>query len=143
MAIREQPHYEIAPSELAAWTERHGINTWWAVDGDVYLSSRVPTPCRGDELAAVLRRANRPLLVATHDITANGQIITRNDLDRIADNLGNIYSIDPALPIPSWANDRCFWLCWKGDDAEWLLTEDSAATEAFRDVITQPLITNP
>jgi hypothetical protein len=139
MSIQDQPHYEIASSELATWIEQHGINTWWAIDGDVYLSSRVPTPCRGDELANVLRRINRHLLVQTRDTTANGQIVTRNDLDRVADHLGNIYPIDPSLPKPTWANDRCFWLCWKGDENEWLLTEDSAATEAFRDVITQPL----
>ncbi len=114
MAIREQPHYEIAPSELAAWTERHGINTWWAVDGDVYLSSRVPTPCRGDELAAVLRRANRPLLVATHEPQANGQVIGPEKLDELAEPLDvSTCPIQPTHPRPKWADDRCLWLCWK------------------------------
>jgi hypothetical protein len=139
MAIRDQWHYEIDASELASWIEKQGANTWWAVDGDTYLASRVPTPCRGDELATVLRRSGRPLLVSTCEKNANGQLITCNELDRIANTLGNIYSIDPSIANPEWASDRCFWLSWKGDDAEWLLTYDSAATEAFRDVITHPL----
>jgi hypothetical protein len=142
MPIHEQPHYEVAPSELASWIEQHGVNTWWAIDGDTYLSSRVPTPCRGDELATVLRRTSRHLLVSARDASANGQSITRGDLDRVVDHLGNIYPTDPSLPKPDWSKDRCFWLCWKGEEVEWLLAEDSVATEAFRDVITQPL-TNP
>jgi hypothetical protein len=139
MSIRERPHYEIATSELADWIEQQGFNTWWAIDGDTFLSSRVPTPCRGDELAAILRRASRYLLISTRDASANGQTITRRDLDRVVDHLGNLYPVAPSLPKPDWAKDRCFWLCWKGEEIEWLLTEDSAATEAFRDVITQPL----
>src|SRR5580692_8967189 len=140
MAIQQQPHYVIAASELAVWVEQQGDNTWWAIDGDTYLSSRVPTPCRGDELANVLRRSKRDLLILSRESTGNGQTITHNDLDRVVDHLGNnIHLIDPSLPKPSWANDRCFWLCWKGEKTEWLLTEDSAATEAFRDVITHPL----
>jgi hypothetical protein len=140
MAIQEQPHYIIAASELAAWIEHQGVNTWWAIDGDTYLSSRVPTPCRGDELANVLRRSNRSLLIQSRESTANGQTITQKDLDRVADHLGNnIHVIDPSFPKPSWANDRCFWLCWNDEKSEWLLAEDSIATEAFRDVITQPL----
>lgn len=140
MSIREQPHYELPSSELAAWVEQQGPTIWWAVDGDPYLSSRVSTPCRGDELAAVLRRVNRPMLVAARDSSATGQPITRHDLDGVVDRIGNsIHPINPALPKPKWADDRCFWMCWKGETAEWLLTEDSEATRAFRDVVTEPL----
>ena len=56
MSIHEQTHYEIATSELANWITHHGSNLWWEIDENSYFSSQVPTPCRGEELANVLRR---------------------------------------------------------------------------------------
>lgn len=140
MSIREKPHYNLSTTELAAWVEQQGPNTWWSIDGDTYLTSRVSSPCRGDELAAVLRRVNRQLLVSTRDPGAAGQQITSHDLDRVADRVGNsIHQINPGLPKPAWADDRCFTLCWTGETEDWFLMEDSETTRAFKDVVTEPL----
>jgi hypothetical protein len=140
--IHEQPHYEVSSAELATWVEQQGANTWWSIGEDRYLSSRLSAQCRGDELANVLRRANRTLLV--HDPLlrpdARGQTVTATDINSLT------IRTDPAIfesvgqPVPGWANDRYLWLCWSGERNEWTLTEDSEATRAFRDVITEPLI---
>jgi hypothetical protein len=141
MSIADESHYQISTSELAAWVEQQGPDQWWSVDGDSYLASRVPFPCRADELVAVLRRTDRELLVhdSQHRPDARGQAVTASDLDSLTRRL------DPAIheafeqPAPKWASDRYLWLCWKGDPTEWTLTEDSGATEAFRGVETRPL----
>jgi hypothetical protein len=141
--IHEQPHYEVSSAELATWVEQQGANTWWSIGEDRYLSSRLSAECLGDDLAAVLRRTNRTLLV--HDPRlrpdARGQTVTARDIDSLTART------DPAIfhatgqPVPGWANDRYLWLCWKGEQNAWTLTEDSEATQAFRDVITERIIT--
>ena len=140
-AIHEQPHYELASSELATWIEQQGAEKWWAVDGDPYLSSRLPGACRADEVAAVLRRANRPLLVGDPQLRsdARGQTVTAKELTSLTRRGDSAVFDALSLPVPRWNDDRHFWLCWKGEANEWLLMEDSGATEAFRDVITEPL----
>jgi hypothetical protein len=93
-------------------------------------------------LAAVLRRANRTLLVRDPLLRpdAKGQTVTSKEINSLTDKT------DPALfeavgqPIPAWAHDRYLWLCWKGEQNEWTLTQDSEATRAFRDVITESVI---
>ncbi|MDB5305840.1 MAG: hypothetical protein JWO38_42 [Gemmataceae bacterium] len=141
MSIQDQPHYELPSTELAMWVERRGPNQWWMVDGDRYLGGRVPGPCRADELAAVLRRVNRVLLVADRQNRpdATGQPITADQIDSVVYRLADIMGLAPGQPEPPWANDLCLRLCWKGEPDEWLLMEDSVATEAFRDVIIEPI----
>jgi hypothetical protein len=107
------------------------------IDGDSYLTSRVAMPCRAEDLARILRRTDRSLLVAARDPQAHGQKIGSDKLDELADRLGNnIFQIDPARAKPSWADDQCLWLCWKDGGDEWMLAEDSQATAAFKDVRT-------
>lgn len=141
MSISNGPHYELSSTELAKWVERQGAGKWWAIDGDPYLNSRVPTPCRWDELASVLRRVNRTLLVADPQMRAEatGQPVTANDVDSLTQRLDPAVHEALKVPRPAWADDRSLWVCWKGAANEWTLTEDSAATEAFQDVETQPL----
>jgi hypothetical protein len=33
MSLRDEPHYRISSSELAAWLEAQGTDRWWSVDG--------------------------------------------------------------------------------------------------------------
>ena len=104
--IHEQPHYEVSSAELATWVEQQGTNTWWAIGDDRYLSSRLSAQCRGDDLAAVLRRANRTLLV--HDPLlrpdARGQTITANDIDSLTTRTDPSHLSNPsANPCPGWA----------------------------------------
>jgi hypothetical protein len=140
-SIADQPHYELPSAELAAWVERRGPGQWWVVDGDRYLGSRVPMPCRGDELAAALRRANRPLLVHDPKLRpdAKGQPVTASEIDSLTAKTNPAWFEETGQPVPTWANDRYLWLCWKGDPSEWTLTEDSEATAAFKDVQTEPI----
>jgi hypothetical protein len=140
MLIQDGPHYELPASELAAWIDRQGADVWWTIDGDPYLTGRLPSPCRGDELAIVLRQSLRTLLVRDQAGEATGQVLTADRLDPHVERLGNsIHMHDPSRPKPSWADDRFLWLSWKGERNEWMLAEDRDATVSFRDVETHPV----
>jgi hypothetical protein len=130
MAIHKVPNYEVSSSELAGWLEQQGADRWWSVDGDYVLGSLVSFPCPGDELAGVLRRLNRPLLLADKDQNpdARGQKIRAEDLDRLVDRL-------PSAGRVGEKADRALYFSWKGSDNDWLLVEDDATSESnARDV---------
>jgi hypothetical protein len=130
MSIKSEPHFEVPSAELAAWIEKQGPTVWWNVDGDSLLTDRLAFPCPGDELAQTLRRLNRPLLVQDPQKRkdARGQVITAADLDSVADRLGNNVQYTGAKPF--WADDRIFYLCWKGSADEWLLSEDTETSQS-------------
>jgi hypothetical protein len=125
MAIRNEPHCEIASGELARWLELQGTDRWWSVDGDPVLGGRLSIPCPADEPAAELRQLNRPLLVAEKEDASEGrgQTIRAEDLDRLVDRLEYFGQ------GRTWT-DRALYLCWKGSDVDWLLVEDAQTTES-------------
>jgi hypothetical protein len=138
MSIRDEPHYELPAAELAAWIEQQGADQWWTVDGDWVLPGRMAFPCPGDELAAELRRINRPLLIADNDKNpaAQGQPITRAKLDALACRFGR--PTPAGARRPPWADDGVFLLRWKDRQEEWLLVDDEFATEGYqRDLLEQ------
>jgi len=128
MSIKSGPHFEVASDVLAEWIERQGASTWWNVDGDPMLTGRLSFPCPGDELSDALRRLHRPLLIQDPKKRkdAKGQSVAAEELDSLADLLGNNVKYEGDKPI--WADDRIFYCCWKGSDAEWLLEEDTETT---------------
>lgn len=130
--IRAGPHYEIASPELALWLERQGEDRWWYVDGDPLLTGMLTFPCPAEELAAELRRINRPLLVqATKEgAGAKGQVIDAATLDKVVGRFAENRDVSGAMP--GWAGDRFFYLCWKRSAQEWLLAEDIVTTEQSR-----------
>lgn len=130
--IQAEPYYEISSTELAAWLERQG-DAWWSVDGDPLLTGLLAFPSPGDELATVLRRLNRPLLIQDRraDPKGKGERIDTTKLDELATTLGNIYEINGGAK-PAWASDRVFFLSWKGSRTEWMLIEDIETTESNR-----------
>lgn len=141
MEIADGPHYEIPSAELAKWVDGFGPDHWWMIDGDVYLESRLTSSCRGDELAAVLRRANRPILVQApkDDAAARGQVIGADQVERLATPIGDaVYQIDRTQPLPEWADDKSFWMAWKGEPEGWLLSEDARVTRVFSTIRTTP-----
>ncbi len=132
-SIQAGSHYELLSLELAKWLEREGANSWWNVDGDPLLTGRMTFPCPADELATELRKINRPLLVQAPkgDTEASGQLIDASKISPLVTRFaGNLQS---AGPLPEWANDRFFYLCWKGSPHEWLLAEDSVTAKQYRD----------
>jgi len=141
MAITDGPYYEIPSAELAKWVDGFGSEHWWSVDGDRYITGWVGSPCRGDELAAVLRRAARPILVQAPpgETSATGQVIGADAVKHLGAPIGDsVYQIDRKMPLPTWADDTCFWMAWKGESNEWLLAEDSDATRTFSTTTTTP-----
>jgi hypothetical protein len=132
MSLRDEPHYRIASSELAAWLESQGTDRWWNVDGDPLLTGRVSFPCPGDELAEELRRINRTLLVQDRrqPPSGRGEQIVARDLDALATRLGDIFGTNG--PPPPWASNRVFFLCWEDRGDEWRLEEDVETTESSR-----------
>ena len=131
MSLRDEPHYKIAASELAAWIEGLGADRWWNVDGDPLLTGRLSFPCPADELAAELRRINRPLLVQDRRQPASGrgEQISARDLDKLVTRLGdNVHGVKTA----PWVDDRLFFLCWEDRGDDWLLVEDEETTESSR-----------
>jgi hypothetical protein len=134
--IQEGRHYELPSTELARWLEHQAPDSWWNVDGDPLLTGRLPFPCPADELVPELRKINRPLLVQARagDFEAKGQTIDATELSRlVARFAGNLQS---SAPLPEWANDRFFYLCWKGARHEWLLAEDSVSAREFREGVS-------
>jgi hypothetical protein len=134
MSLCDEPHYQVASSELADWLERQGTDIWWCVDGDPFLSGRISFPCPADELAAVLRRINRPLLVRdrSNAPTARGQQIIAQELDRLVDRMENDVPMPIPGPRPAWADDRVFYLAWLDRGDEWMLYEDGETTAVYR-----------
>jgi hypothetical protein len=115
--IRGGPHYELPPTELAAWLEQEGPDRWWNVDGDPLLTGRITFPCPARNLAAELRKIVRPLLVQA-----------KEDDGAVVDRVGNNIHMIRGGEKPPWSEDRILYLCWKGSTDEWLLTEDSETT---------------
>jgi hypothetical protein len=130
MTIRSEPHFEVPSTGLAAWIEKQGTTVWWNVDGDPLLTDRLTFPCPGDELAEVLRRFNRPLLIQDprKRQDAKGQGISEADIDSLADLLGN--NVQYTGERPFWADDRIFYCCWKDSNDEWLLAEDKETSKS-------------
>jgi hypothetical protein len=128
IGIRGGPHYEVPSLELAAWLEGQGRERWWNVDGDPLLTGRLTFPCPAAQLAAELKKINRPLLVQARkeEAGAVGQLI---DAAKIGDAV-RLLAEDGRMEgaPPPWAKDRVLYLCWKGSLHEWLLEEDSEAT---------------
>lgn len=132
MSLQNEPHYQIASSELAAWLEGQGTDLWWSVDGDPLLTGRMSFPCPADELAAELRRINRTLLLQDRrqPPAGRGEQIVAGDVNALATRLEESV---PTNATPPWATDRLFVLCWEGHDDEWLLVEDGETTERSRE----------
>jgi hypothetical protein len=116
VGVSERPHYQIQASDLALWIESQGEDSWWIVDGDPLLTSRVSFPCPPDELSAELRRINRPLLVSDPNDSASGEEIRAEEGARMVDmdELGK----------------RRLYLSWKDGPSDWLLVEDEALVGA-------------
>lgn len=132
MSIRTEPHFKLASATLAEWLERLGVDRWWAVDGDPLLAGRLSFPCPADELAAELRRIDRPLLVEDRGKvpSGRGQAVSAEGLDALVSRLGDAAATKAARP--PWANDRVLFLCWEDRGEDWLLTEDEQTTESAR-----------
>ncbi len=133
MSLRDEPHYQVASSELADWLERQGTDIWWSVDGDPTLIWRIHLPAPADVLAAELRRINRPLLVRDLNKapTARGQQLTVQDLDQLVADRDDVPSAVSGRR-PGTGNDCILYLAWPDRDEEWMLVEDSPTTEAER-----------
>ena len=126
--IAAGPHFEIPSAEFAKWLEQpHQADSWWNVDGDPLLTGRLSIPCPSDELAAELRKIDRPLLVeAKGEAEAKGQVADATRIGRLARYQGDLHgSLSP------WLNDRFFHLCWKESSHEWLLLEDTVSARQF------------
>ncbi len=76
MSVKDQPHYTLPAATLAGWIERQS-DRWWSVDGDPNLTSLVDFPYPGDELAPVIRKIGKDLLVYDRHTasTAHGEVI--------------------------------------------------------------------
>ncbi len=120
VGIREQPHYRLPASELATWLDRQASEPWWTVDGDPLLMSRLAFPAPPEELAAELRKIDRPLLVADPlgEATDQQELVAAN-VDRAVakDELG----------------DRVLVLTWEHSESDWQLVEDQPVLETSGD----------
>jgi hypothetical protein len=114
MTIRKQPHYTLPAIALAEWLESQP-DKWWSVDGDPLLTSIVDFPCPSDELAPVIRRVGKNLLLQDKNPAsqAHGEEIAGNQLDELADTRNRKHR-------------KIFLLTWADSDVDWLLLEDEA-----------------
>ena len=107
--VSDKPHYRIEAYNLAAWIEDQGEDTWWSVDGDQLLMSRVSFPCPADELAAAIQAVGKPLFILAKDPDANGGEIIPEDVESLA-----VFRDQVA---------RRLNLCWIDSYDDWELTE--------------------
>ena len=129
MNIEAGPHYELPSTELAKWVEAQGPDCWWNVEGDPLLTGLVSFPSLGGELAAELRRLDRPLLVQSKSPDAKGQRIDEAQINGLVTRLRDAFTMRPGAQEPIWANDRVLDLCWKSSPVSWLLVEDSESKQ--------------
>ena len=112
MSVRDKPYYTLPAATLAAWIESQP-DQWWSVDGDPVLTGEIDTPCPGDELAPVLRKVGKDLLLydKTPGSKAHGEFV---DPSRLAD-LGD---------TNNRRRRRYYLLNWADSDEDWLRIED-------------------
>lgn len=115
----ELPYYTIGANDFAAWLDRTP-QTWWTVDGDYLLTSRVDFPCPGEELSREIRAIDRSLQIFDpRSVTQEkGSSIEIDEIDKLADTKNN-------------SRAKTFLMSWEGDDTQWLLSEDTEASEAL------------
>lgn len=135
--IRERPRFEVDPKLLADWLVLQDEDRWWSVDGDPFLSGHIAMPCTAEELAALLRRVDVPLLI--HDPrerdTSKGQpLTTLAELDALCRRLGDDERLPEGADRPIWFDNRFLAFCWKNRGGAWLLIEDLESTEDFREL---------
>ncbi len=116
LRIADGPHYLVRADNLAAWIEDQGDGTWWSVDGDPLLMSRLAFPSPPDELAGELRKIDRPLLVSDPNEAGGGEEILPEELARLVD--------------PDEFGVPALYLSWQGDSNDWLLIEDEPVGES-------------
>jgi hypothetical protein len=116
LRIAAGPHYLVQADQLALWVEAQGEETWWSVDGDPLLMSRVRFPCPPEELTEELRKINRPLLVSDPNGAGHGEEVAPDDLSRLLERE------DLGVPV--------LYMSWQGDSNDWLLIEDGLIDES-------------
>jgi hypothetical protein len=114
MGLREKPHYILPAATLAQWIENQP-DKWWSVDGDPLLTSIVDFPCPSDELAPVIRRIGKNLLLPdkTPASQVHGEVVAMDRLDGLSD-----FSLR--------RRHKILRLSWEDSDVDWLLIEDEA-----------------
>ena len=117
MSVREKPHYILPAATLAAWIESQP-DRWWLVDGDPLLTSVLDFPCPNDELAPMLRKIGKNLLLQDKNPVseAHGEIIEGNRLDRL----------DELSDTSNRRHQKTLLLSWFDSEIDWLLIEDEA-----------------
>jgi hypothetical protein len=121
--IRDLPHYRLSSSELARWLDAQGGESWWSVDGDPLLMERLNFPCQGAELAKLLRRIDKPLLLldARTQPAGHGEMIGAASIDDIAD-------------ADQSHDERVLQFCWEIEpEGGWLLCEDLESQQLASD----------
>jgi hypothetical protein len=114
MPLKERPYYTIPAVALAEWIDNQP-DKWWSVDGDPLLSSMVDFPCPSDELAPVIRRVGKDLLLRDMNTTsqAHGEAIGKDNLDELC------------VRSPR-RGQKILCLSWADSGIDWLLLEDEA-----------------
>ena len=120
LRIAEGPHYLVQAEHLASWIEDQGEETWWSVDGDPVLNSRVRFPCPPERLTKELRKINRPLLVSDPNGVGHGEEVFPDDLSRLLEHE------DLGVPV--------LYMSWQGDRDDWLLIEEGPIDEFYVDL---------
>ncbi|HVX13588.1 MAG TPA: hypothetical protein VHC22_20560 [Pirellulales bacterium] len=115
MSVRQMPHYTLTAKSLAEWLEGQPAS-WWVVDGDPLLTSVVDFPCPSDELAPVIRKIGKNLVLQDKDphSKANGAEISCEQLDDLAD-------------VSDRHHQKTLRLSWSDASVDWLLAEDKSS----------------
>lgn len=128
VTLDQRPHVTVGAAELATWVDRQGADLRWNIVGDRLLTGYLSTPVRGDEMADLLRRINRDLILEDPREGATGrgeQRVTAADLDAFTVPIGGFF--------PPRVNDRTLTFAWAATPKEeWELHENSDATARRR-----------
>src|SRR5437867_4842130 len=117
MPVCNEFEYPLPVAEIVNWLRRQPPDTWWNVDGDSVLASRLDFPCPWDELADELERINRPLVLNTHKPNPHGRPVSAENLDSFVERTHR--SEDGYHD-----SDRLLYLRWRDSREEWALVEE-------------------
>src|SRR5437588_2679260 len=113
MSVKENAHYTVPAATLAQWIESQP-DRWWLVDGDPFLMSRVDFPCPSDELAPMIRKVGKDLLLLDKDPAsgAHGEVVEASKLDQLCDTSNRRHMKTLLL---SWADGTDVWQLLEDD----------------------------
>lgn len=113
LEVHEQPHYRLPAIELAKWLNEQG-DQMWTIDGERGFMSKMLFPAAARDVANLIGKEDRYLLVVDPDGIANGESITASQISQLleVDEIGA----------------QALYLSWEDSSVEWELVSEETVS---------------